>query len=660
MALVSLGVLSAGSPPTSASTGLSQATASDPVVAADGDIACDPANSNFNAGNGSTNSCRQLYTSNLLVGSGISAVLDLGDNQYYCGGYQAFLQSYDLSWGRVKGITHPAVGNHEFLTSGGTDCNAANAGADGYFKYFGAAAGQKGQGYYSFDVGTWHLIALNSNCGDAGGCSATSPQGKWLANDLQTHTNFCTLAFWHIPLFSSGGRANNNSKSFWQVLYDNNADLIVSAHDHIYERFAPQTPTGTLDNARGIREFIVGTGGANHTSIVSVAANSEVRNADTFGIFKLTLHPTSYDWQFVPEAGKTFTDSGTTACHGATADTTPPTAPANLTGVAASQSQVNLSWGASTDNVGVTGYKVYRDGSFLASTTATTYSDTTVQAGSTHTYTVYAYDAAGNISPPSNSATVTTTVDSQPPSTPAGLAATVVSAGQVNLSWNAATDNTGVTGYTVYRDGSPIATTSGPNAITYSDTSVAAATTYTYTVDAFDGAGNHSPLSAPVTATTPSGTVHTVTLSPVADSYVDSANPATTHGTSTQLRVDGSPLVNSYLRFDLSSVPGTITGLSLKVFATSSSTAGYAVRSVADNTWSESTLNWNNAPPIGSANVGTSGPISANTLTTVDVSSLNNGNGLLSMSMIGINGTAIAFSSREGATPPQLVVTYSG
>src|SRR5436190_15279541 len=152
-------------------------------------------------------------------------------------GSQAAL-TYDPSWGRVKPITHPAVGNHEYLTSGGTDCNSANAGAAGYFKYFGSAAGQQGQGYYSFDIGAWHLIALNSNCGDAGGCSATSPQGLWLANDLKTHTNFCTLAYWHIPLFSSGGRANHNSLAFWQMLYDNNADLIISAHDHIYERFA--------------------------------------------------------------------------------------------------------------------------------------------------------------------------------------------------------------------------------------------------------------------------------------------------------------------------------------------------------------------------------------------------------------------------------------
>jgi hypothetical protein len=272
----------------------------DPVIAVAGDIACDPANKNFNGGNGTSSSCRQKYTANLMIGAGLAGVLDLGDNQYYCGGYQAYLQSYDLSWGQLKSITHPSVGNHEYLTSGGTDCTTANAGAAGYFQYFGSAAGRSGQGYYSFDIGTWHIIALNSNCGDAGGCGASSPQGVWLADDLKTHTSVCTLAFWHIPLFSSGGRANNNSKAFWQLLYDNNADLILSAHDHIYERFAPQDPSGNLDLTRGIREFLVGTGGANHTGITTIAANSEVRNNDTFGVLKLTLHPTSYDWQFVP------------------------------------------------------------------------------------------------------------------------------------------------------------------------------------------------------------------------------------------------------------------------------------------------------------------------------------------------------------------------
>jgi acid phosphatase type 7 len=285
------------------------------VIVASGDIACDPNDSSFNAGNGTSDTCRQRATSQLLGPLNPAAVLALGDIQYYCGGYSAFLQSYDLSWGAFKSITHPSVGNHEYLTSGGTDCNAANAGANGYFTYFGAAAGQRGQGYYSYDVGGWHLIALNSNCGEAGGCSSGTPQGQWLAADLAAHRNMCTLAYWHIPLFSSGGRASPNSQSFWERLYDNNADVILSAHDHTYERFAPQTPDGELDQARGIREFIVGTGGANHTPFQTTAANSEVRNSTTYGVLKLTLHATSYDWQFVPEAGQTFTDSGSGSCH---------------------------------------------------------------------------------------------------------------------------------------------------------------------------------------------------------------------------------------------------------------------------------------------------------------------------------------------------------
>jgi hypothetical protein len=287
----------------------------DVVIAAAGDIACDPADSSFNGGNGTSEKCRQRYTANVISSINPAAVLPLGDNQYYCGGLAAFQQSYALSWGGFLPITHPSAGNHEYLTSGGTGCNSGNAGANGYFTYYGAAAGQRGQGYYSYDLGRWHLIALNSNCNDAGGCSAGSAQGQWLAADLNAHSNVCTLAYWHIPLFSSGGRASSNSLPFWQLLYDHGADLVLSAHDHIYERFAPQTTDGDDDAARGIREFVVGTGGANHTSIASVAANSEVRNSDTFGVLKLTLHPTSYDWQFLPEAGQAFTDSGTTACH---------------------------------------------------------------------------------------------------------------------------------------------------------------------------------------------------------------------------------------------------------------------------------------------------------------------------------------------------------
>jgi hypothetical protein len=313
------------------------AAAGDPVIAAAGDIACDPADAHFN---GSTSSlCQQRATANLLANGNFAAVLSLGDNQYYCGSLAAYQQSYDLSWGRVKAITHPVVGNHEYLTHGGTTpstgCDTTNNNAAGYFAYFGSAAGPQGKGYYSFNVGAWHLIALNTNCSSVGGCSTSSPQGKWLAADLAAHANQCTLAYWHIPLFSSGGRANNNSSGFWQLLYAAHADIVLDGHDHLYERFAPQTPAGVADPTKGILEITVGTGGADHTSVTTVAANSVVRNSTTFGVLALTLHAGSYAWAFKPTAG-TFTDSGSATCHSATAAPTPtPTAAPTATPTAA-------------------------------------------------------------------------------------------------------------------------------------------------------------------------------------------------------------------------------------------------------------------------------------------------------------------------------------
>ena len=159
-----------------------------------------------------------------------------------------------------------------------------------------------------------HLIALNSSCSQVGGCAASSPQGKWLAADLKAHPAECTLAYWHIPLFSSGGRANAGTRPLWQLLYNAHADIVLDGHDHIYERFAPQDPNGVADPVNGIREFTVGTGGSDHTSITAIAANSQARNATTFGVLELTLHPTGYTWHFVPAVG-TFKDGGIGTCH---------------------------------------------------------------------------------------------------------------------------------------------------------------------------------------------------------------------------------------------------------------------------------------------------------------------------------------------------------
>jgi hypothetical protein len=288
-----------------AATVTTPSSGSSAVIAVAGDIACANTDANYNGGNGTATACRQKATSNLLVGGGYTAVLALGDNQYNNGSLSQFQAVYDPTWGRVKSITHPAVGNHEYGSSK----------ASGYFSYFGASAGDPSKGYYSFDVGSWHLIALNSNCTIVA-CTAGSSQETWLRNDLAAHSNFCTLAFDHHARWSSGHDGDNTfMQPMWQDLYNANAELFLSGHSHNYERFAPQNATGGLDNARGIRQFVVGTGGAFFTGIGSPHPNSQVRNNDTFGILKLTLRSTGYDWQFVPEAGKMFTDSGSTACH---------------------------------------------------------------------------------------------------------------------------------------------------------------------------------------------------------------------------------------------------------------------------------------------------------------------------------------------------------
>jgi len=291
----------------------------DPVVAAAGDIACDTSSPYFNHGAGTEEHCRQMSTSNLFVGKGFAAVLPLGDTQYHVGSLSDYLQSYGPSWGRAKSITHPVTGNHEYGTGG----------ARGYFDYFNGQgqqsgpAGDRDKGYYSFDLGSWHLVALNTNCTQVAagsspdGCAAGSPQERWLRSDLAAHRSSCTLAYWHEPLFNSGLRGNSpESQAFWQALYEAGADVVVSADAHDYERFGPQAPLATADPAHGIREFVVGTGGAFLTPWSSVKPNSEVRQNETFGVLALTLRAASYDWRFLPEAGETFTDAGTGGCHG--------------------------------------------------------------------------------------------------------------------------------------------------------------------------------------------------------------------------------------------------------------------------------------------------------------------------------------------------------
>lgn len=291
-----------------AAVGLVQAGRSattNPVIAAAGDIACDPTTAAFANGRGTATECRERATSDLLVAGRYAAVLALGDDQYDTGAYAAYLRSYAPSWGRVRAITRPAPGNHEYGTPG----------AAGYFRYFGARAGPARQGYYSFDVGSWHIVSLNSNCWAVGGCGRGSPEERWLRRDLATHPSTCTLAYWHHPRFSSGLHGSETlTAAFWDDLYAAGADVVLSGHDHDYERFAPLAPTGRVDPARGIREFVVGTGGRSHYAFTSVQPGSQARDSTTFGVLALTLRPTGYDWRFVPAVGS-YTDRGSASCH---------------------------------------------------------------------------------------------------------------------------------------------------------------------------------------------------------------------------------------------------------------------------------------------------------------------------------------------------------
>lgn len=233
-------------------------------------------------------------------------VVAVGDLAYPDGTKENFA-CYDKTWGRMKDRTRPAPGNHEFHSKGATY----------YFEYFGKSAGDPKEGFYSYDLGTWHIIALNSECAEVGGCNAGSPEEKWLRADLAAHPTACTLAYFHKPLFSSGGAHGDDLelKPFYQALYEANADVVLNGHDHDYERYAPQDPNGKLDRASGIREFVIGTGGKNHRPFGKPEATSEVRDTTAFGVLKLTLKPKEYDWEFIPEEGKTFTDSGSDSCH---------------------------------------------------------------------------------------------------------------------------------------------------------------------------------------------------------------------------------------------------------------------------------------------------------------------------------------------------------
>jgi acid phosphatase type 7 len=276
----------------------------DHVVVAAGDIACDPLAESFEAGDGTATRCRQGHTAALVETLEPDAVLALGDLQYDHGRYREYLQSYHRSWGRFKKITHPTPGGEE-----------DGPGRRGYRRYWGARATPAGLLWYSFDVGGWHIVSLNSNCPGASSCDAGSPQEQWLRADLAANSKACTLAFWHEPRYSSAGQSTLKMTPIWQALYDAGAELVLSGDAHNYERFEPMGANGNIDRPRGVRQFVVGTGGESLQSFGAREAGSLVRRSGMFGVLELRLHPRGYDWRFVRESGRALTDSGSADCH---------------------------------------------------------------------------------------------------------------------------------------------------------------------------------------------------------------------------------------------------------------------------------------------------------------------------------------------------------
>jgi acid phosphatase type 7 len=261
------------------------ALAADPVLVGAGDISsCDVSTDEDTAA---------------LLDAIPGTVAAIGDTVYPDGTDAEYANCYEPTWGRHLARTRPATGNHEYNTLG----------AQGYFNYFGAAAGDPAKGYYSYDLGAWHIIVLNSNCSFVG-CQAGSPQELWLRADLAAHPATCTLAYWHHPLFTMGGGGTSAVRPFWEALYAARADVVLNGHVHSYDRFEPQDPGGNPDPTHGIREFIVGTGGINPSMA---------------GVLKLTLHASSYDWEYIPVPGQTLTDSGSASCSPLTDPTTTPT-----------------------------------------------------------------------------------------------------------------------------------------------------------------------------------------------------------------------------------------------------------------------------------------------------------------------------------------------
>jgi fibronectin type 3 domain-containing protein len=597
------------------------------------------------------------------------------------------------------------IGNHGF-DSGSTQIlnwpegNAASSSGgryamESYPSVNGAAASSYPSMWYAFDAGRARFYILttawsdsNPGNGQYGSDAAahwrtTSAEYQWLKNDLATHPRALKFAFWHYPLYANpktDSSIQGGTGTLQGLLDANNVNIVFNGHLHAYERNKP--------DAAGMVSYVFGNAGASGEAVSGCsswdayaigaggshcgAAPAGLSADHVFGFGKVTINGQQVTVAPTDEMGRTF-DVQTYTFPNNEPDSQAPSTPANLTANAPSRGEVDLSWLPSSDDVGVTGYRVYRDGSFLKAlgAGATTYSDTAVTAAHGYSYQVTAVDAAGNESQkqsPPVPATTPGPPDTQPPSAPPGLTASTPTATQVNLSWAASSDDIGVAGYKVYRDGTsleaqPIVGT------TYSDDEASPGTTYTYEVSALDTAGNESAKSS-VTVKTPPAGGGTLTFSPSDDATVDASQPNTNFGTSNRIVIDNSPVNNSLLKFTVSGT-GSGTGcpsisaakLQLTVGNTSNdnSDRGGDFRAAANSNWSESSVTWNNAPAAsGSPVASISTPVALGTAYQADVTPVVTGNGTYTIRVSTTSGDGARYYSRNGNAAnlaPQLLVS---
>jgi hypothetical protein len=525
------------------------------------------------AGDGASGEANAGKVSDLIASLNPNLFLYLGD-VYERGSLAEFSNWYGSQasngFGRFRSITNPTIGNHEYLTQG----------ASGYFDYWGNIPD-----YYSYNAGGWHFISLDSNAAIVP-VGPDSVQYHWFAEDLLLHAQVCTIVYYHHPLFDIGPEGPTTQMfDMWKLMAKYGVSIVLNGHDHDYQRWKALDGDGQL-SPTGITEFVAGASGHGLQTITGsdqrVAYSSDI-NPTAFGVLLLQLNQDGASFSYHNIDG-TVLDSGVIPCTKNPADIQPPRTPGALTAVSASDKNVELTWTASSDNTGVSGYTIYRNGSILTNVSGASlaYTDTTIQPNTSYAYSVAAFDPTGNRSPISAPIQVTTLPDSTTP----------------------------------------------------------------------------VQVPTPTQVSTPAVSNPTTLVFPaVADTYVNAANPGTNYGRTSTLRVDTSPDLHGYLRFDLRKLGGkSIAQARLKIYANSDSSMGINILAVADNNWGEFTLTYSAAPAFGPELVS-SGRFKSGDWIILDVTKYINGDGLLSFGISAVDSTAVSLASREmGPNAPELLI----